>query len=504
MSDAPETPGVAQPSGEPIAPPGDPQETRIGVDSWVAQSESRRARGRGLKGLLARGWESSPDSVKLLLFLAAVASFPFWMNEGDLFNFGLFTLLYVVLALGLNTVVGFTGLLDLGYVAFFGIGAYTYAELSSSHYGIHWPAEATIPISMAVAALAGAFLGTTSSRLQGDYFAIVTLFFLFAFVAFVDVSNPTVHGVGLTGGPNGIANLDPITFFGYQLNSTKQQFFFVLIVVGLLVIGLQFLKQSRTGRAWQALREDPLAAEILSIPVNRLKILAVTIGAAVAGLAGTIFAASFTAVPAGSFGISLIILLYAMVILGGLGSIAGVILGAFVINISSEFLEPQNDHPDIKRWLFYGTILLIVALIKPWYKAGVAILGAIAFGYAVHAIVSATTAATWTSGSPVSAGSKSVSDGIRNWVVMPAAGHGNFATGLYIGLVVMVVVVRVLNGWWRIAALIPTLYLAAMVWENILALSPGVTALILFGAMLVVLMTARPQGLLGSQRVEIV
>jgi branched-chain amino acid transport system permease protein len=499
MSETSDKPDVAG------TPPGDPtEETKIGVDSWVAQSDTRRDRGHGLKGLIGRGWEAAPDSVKLLLFLAAIASFPFWMNEGDLFNFGLFTLLYVCLALGLNTVVGFTGLLDLGYVAFFGIGAYTYAELSSSHYGIHWPAEATIPIAMAVAAIVGAFLGTTSSRLQGDYFAIVTLFFLFAFDAFVNTADPTVFGHDLTGGPNGIANLDPLTFFGYQLNSTKQQYLFLVVVVGLLVIGLHFLNQSRTGRAWRALREDPLAAEVLSIPVNKLKILAVTIGAAVAGLTGAIFAASFTAVTAGSFGISLIILLYAMVILGGLGSIAGVILGAFVINFTSEFLEPQNDHPGIKRWLFYGTIVLIVALIKPWYRAGIAIVGTIAFGYAVHAIVSATTAATWTSGHPVSAGSKSISDGIRNWVVMPAQGHGNFTTVLYIGLVVMVVVCRSLSGWWRIGALIPTLYLAAMVWENILAQNPSVTALILFGAMLVALMTARPQGLLGQQRVEAV
>ena len=503
MSGASETPDV--PPQPDVTPPGDPaEEARIGVDSWVAQADSRRAGGRGPRALIARGWASLPGSVKLLLFLAAAASLPFWLNEGDLFNFGLFTLLYVVLALGLNTVVGFTGLLDLGYVAFFGIGAYTYAEFSSSHYGIHWPAEATIPLSMAAAALVGAFLGSTSSRLQGDYFAIVTLFFLFAFAAFTNVANPTVHGVGLTGGPNGIANLDPITFFGYQLSSTKQQYLFLVIVVGLLATGLHFLNQSRTGRAWRALREDPLAAEVLSIPVNRLKVLAVVIGAAVAGLCGAIFAASFTAVTAGSFGISLIILLYAIIILGGLGSIAGVILGAFVINVSSQFLEPQNDHPDIKRWLFYGAIVLLVAMVKPWYRAGFAILGTIAFGYAVHAIVSATTAATWTSGSPLSAGSHSISSGIRNWVVMPAPGHGNFATGLYIGLVVMAVVVRSLTGWWRVVALVPTLYLAAMVWENILAQNPSVTALILFGAMLVVLMTVRPQGLLGSTRVEVV
>jgi branched-chain amino acid transport system permease protein len=455
-------------------------------------------------GVLARGLDRTPDSVKLLVFLGLASTLPFWMNEGDLFNFGLFTLLYVALGLGLNVVVGFTGLLDLGYVAYFGVGAYTYAELSSSHYGIHWPAEATIPISMGTAAVVGLALGATSRRLQGDYYAIVTLFFLNAFAAFTNTANPTVHGQGLTGGPNGIAGLDPLTFFGYKLRSIKQQYFFLLGVVVVVAAALYLINHSRTGRAWRALREDPLAAEVLSVPVNRLKLLAVVVGAATAGLCGTIFAASFTAVTAGSFGISLVILLYAIIILGGLGSIAGVILGGFVINISSQFLEPQNDHPDVKRWLFYGTIVLVVVLIKPWYRAALVLAGTIAFGYAVHAIVAATTTATWTSGSPVSASSRSVSQGIRNWVVMPSPGHGNFATCLYIGLVVAAVLARSLTGWWRLAALVPTLYLTAMVWENILVLSPGVTALILFGAMLIALMTVRPQGLLGQARVEIV
>jgi branched-chain amino acid transport system permease protein len=501
MTDAPETPSD-------VTPPGDPTEARIGVDSWVATAEGRRARGRGPAGFLARGWDRSPDSLKLLVFAGLVSTFPFWMSEGDLFNFGLFTLLYVALGLGLNVVVGFTGLLDLGFVAYFGIGGYTYAELSSNHYGIHWPAEATIPISMAAAALVGLALGSTSRRLEGDYYAIVTLFFLQAFGAFTNTANPKVHGTGLTGGPNGIPNLDPLTFFGYELNSTKQQYFFLVIVVALVAAALHLINQSRTGRAWRALREDPLAAEVMSIPVNRLKLLAVALGAAIAGLCGTIFAATFTAVTAGSFGISLVILLYAIIILGGLGTIAGVILGGFVINVSSQFLAPQNDHPDVKRWIFYGTIVLIVALLKPWYRAAFVLVGTIAFGYAVHAVVAATTAATWTSGRPVSAGAHAVSDGLRDWVVIPQTsgptGHDTFTICLYIGLVVAAVVTRSLAGWWRLAALVPTLYLTAMVWENILVQSPSVTALLLFGAMLIALMTVRPQGLLGTARVEIV
>lgn len=500
MSETPGTPGDTPPAD-------DPAEARIGVDSWVASAEGRRTRG-GPTRFLARGWEWSPDPVKLLVFVGLASTLPFWLNEGDLFNFGLFTLLYVALGLGLNVVVGFTGLLDLGFVAYFGVGAYTYAELSSSHYGIHWPAEATIPIAMVAAALVGLALGATSRRLQGDYYAIVTLFFLNAFAAFTNTANPTVGRTGLTGGPNGIADLDPLTFFGYKISSTKQQYFFLLIVVAVVAAALHLINQSRTGRAWRALREDPLAAEVMSVPVNRLKLLAVVVGAAIAGLCGTIFAATFTAVTAGSFGVSLVILLYAIIILGGLGSIAGVILGGFVINISSQFLAPQNDHPDVKRWLFYGTIVLVVAMLKPWYRAALVLAGTIAFGYAAHAVVAAATAATWTSGAPVSAGSHSIATGLRDWVVIPQtsgpSGHANFTVCLYIGLVVAAVVTRSLSGWWRLAALVPTLYLTAMVWEDILVQSPSVTALLLFGAMLIALMTVRPQGLLGSARVEIV
>src|SRR5262249_26282277 len=161
-------------------------------------------------------------------------------------------------------------------------------------------------------------------------------------------------GVGLTGGSNGIANIDPLKFFGYELTSTKQQYFFLLLVVSLLAAAFYFANRSRTGRAWRASREDPLAAEAMSIPVFRLRRLAFVIGAATAGLCGAIFAAIEQATVSSNFTLSVLITIYAIVILGGMGTIAGPILGAVVINLSFQFLAPQNDHPDIKRWLFYG------------------------------------------------------------------------------------------------------------------------------------------------------
>jgi len=495
MSDEPHTPAQEPPDAD--------AETRIGVDSWVAEAEGRQARKRGFFGPAARGWDASPDPVKLFLFIAVAATLPFWMNVGDLFAYGLFTLLYATLGLGLNVVVGFAGLLDLGYVAYFGIGAYGYALVSSAHYGIHWPTLASLPAVMVFTALIGLGLGLTSRRLVGDYFAIVTLFFLQAFLVFTNTANPVIGGVGLTGGSSGIGNLDPLKFFGYSLTTVKQQYFFFLIVLCLATAGLYFANRSRTGRGWRALREDPLAAEAMSIPVDRLKRLAIVMGAALAGLCGGIFAAIQGAVVSGNFTLNVLIVIYAVVILGGMGSIAGPILGAIVINVSFQFLQPQNDHPDVKRWLFYGAIALFIALMKPWYRAVVVLVGTVGFGFAVHAIVSATAAASWTAGTAAEAGSASAGKSIADWVIIPV-GHGSFDTYAYIGLVVLVCVVRSVSGWWRTLALIPTLYMTAVVWENVLAPNPAVTAEILFGVLLIALMTARPQGLVGTARVEVV
>jgi branched-chain amino acid transport system permease protein len=413
--------------------------------------------------------------------------------------------LYSILALGLNIVVGFAGLLDLGYVAYFGIGAYGYALVSSAHYDIHWPTLVSLPAVMVFTGLIGLLLGLTSRRLLGDYFAIVTLFFLQAFLVFTNTANPDIAGVGLTGGSSGIGNLDPLKFFGHSLTSVKSQYYFFLGVLVLATAGLYFANRSRTGRAWRALREDPLAAEVMSIPVNRLKRLAVVMGAALAGLCGAIFAAIQTAVTSSNFTLNVLIIIFAVVILGGMGSIAGPILGAIVINVSLQFLQPQNDHPDIKRWLFYAAIVLFIALMKPWYRGVIVLVGTVAFGYAVHAIVSATAAASWTSGAASDAGSASVAKGLHDWVVIPNATlHGGFNTYAYIGLVVLVCVVRSVSGWWRTLVLIPTLYMTAVVWENVLAPNPAVTAEILFGVLLIIIMTVRPQGLIGTARVEIV
>src|SRR4029453_4033549 len=198
--------------------PGIPSSgAQIGIDQWVEQADQRTERRGGLAGRVTRAWERIPAAGKLALLTPAILV-PFlpFISEGNLFNYGLFILIYALLALGLNVVVGFAGLLDLGYVAFFGFGAYTYAFLSGTHgnkghtYTHHWDAQWSILMAILICALLGLFLGSSSRRLLGDYLAIVTLFFGRAFVVFTNAADP----YGITNGSNGPANVAPLPFFG--------------------------------------------------------------------------------------------------------------------------------------------------------------------------------------------------------------------------------------------------------------------------------------------------
>ena len=249
-----------------------------------------------------------------------------------------------MLAVGLNITVGWAGLLDLGYVAFYGFGAYAYAWVSSDHFDLHWPTVPTILAVVAVTALLGLLVGLPSRRLSGDYLAIVTLFFAQMFYELtvnldrinVPWSDKTLN---LTGGPNGIPGIDNMEIFGIDLTSFQDYYFLLLILLAVVVVALHRLNQSRTGRAFRAIREDPLAAELMTIPINWLKLLAFSMGAAVAGLAGTVFAAVQVGTFPQNFQVMLLIMIYAALILGGLGSIPGAILGAVVVGAVPEILR---------------------------------------------------------------------------------------------------------------------------------------------------------------------
>ena len=479
-----------------------PDTPRIGVDEWVASVEGKRERYTGVRGALAREWERLPPPARVLVFAIPAALFPLVTTDGNVFRYGLFTLVYALLALGLNIVVGFAGLLDLGYVAFFGCGAYLYAILASPQFGNHWQAEAAIPVVVVFTAIVGLLVGLPSRRLFGDYLAILTLFFGQAFVIFVNNANridfPIFGHTDLTGGSNGIANIDPLNFFGYTIDSTKKQYYFLLISVALVLILLMFVNESRTGRAWRALREDPLAAEVMSIPVNRLKLLAFVYGAATAGFTGAIYGTIATAALPGDYDVGLLITIYAIMILGGFGSIMGIVVGAIVVSSVPELLRSSAN----ARPLFYGAILLaLLVKLRPWRLLAAELGGLLVLGFGIHAIAAAAYPRL-VDGESI--GSGVFAQGLDHWMLFPK-NPVKIADVAYILLVAAIVVYPQLSRLWRAVLLPPLLYLVMFVWENLLLVHiGGATRLILLGALLVALMNVRPQGLFGTATVEIV
>jgi branched-chain amino acid transport system permease protein len=481
------------------ARPDEAERPRVGVDEWVDRVAGRQE--AGWQAELRARLERVPPHVKLALMVLPIAVIPFFVGSGYLMQVAIDTLLFMLLALGLNVAVGWAGLLDLGYIAFYGFGAYGFAFLASDHFGVHWQGQFVIPVVVAATVLLGFLVGLPSRRLVGDYLAIVTLFFLQLFLTILlnadRLSIPFAGQVDLTRGPNGISDLDPMRLFGWTLDSLDDYFYLALGAFVVVFVGLSFLNASRTGRAWRALREDPLAAELMSMPVNRLKLLAFAFGAGVAGLTGTIFAASQSAVFPVNFDLTLLITLYAMVILGGFGSLTGVAVGAIVINLSLEALRTPED----ASWIFFGALALALPfVVRPWWRWAAVVGGTIVFGFVVRLLAEQFWERGVEGATPGLARIDSIVDG---WVLVPSAPDGLAKVG-YLLLVAGVLGLTLLHGWWRTAAFIPVLYLAACVWENVMVGQPAVARYILIGAMLVALMASRPQGLFGTARVEIV
>jgi ABC-type branched-subunit amino acid transport system permease subunit len=485
------------------APPEPPSEQsaeqpRIGVDEWVASAEERRS--RTLAGRFEDVYERTPPAVKLVALALPFAVFPLFVDSDYLMQVGIDTLIFVLLALGLNVAVGWVGLLDLGFVAFFGLGAYLYAAVASPYAGRDWEAVVAIPAIAITVAVSGFLLGSSSRRLVGDYLAIVTLFFLQLWLV-------VMVNASFTRGPNGIADLYPLEFFGREVVSLEGYYYVTFAAFVLVVAFLYLLNQSRTGRAWRALREDELAAELMTMPVNRLKLMAFAVGAGVAGVAGALYAPAQGAVFPLNFDIVLLITIYAMVVLGGAGSIFGVTLGAVIINGS---LEALNE-PDDASWVFYvaGVAAILVLMRRPPWAGAAVLGGTVVFGFVVHDL-----AERWrpslVEGS--TSGTARVDELVDSWVLLPEGivtqdGLPDGATGklAYIGLVAAVLALTLVRSrLWRAVGLVPVLYLAACVWENLLLAQPATARFVLIGAMLVGLMAFRPQGLFGKQRVEVV
>jgi branched-chain amino acid transport system permease protein len=298
--------------------------------------------------LLSRTAQSPIAYAAVIVFLMFLPAF---LNEyyRDIMTL---TGMYIVLALGLNIIVGQAGLLNLGYVAFYAIGAYTYAILSTTLGLAFWPGLLAGATAAAVFAL---IVGIPTLRLRGDYFAIVTL-------GLGEITRIILNNWdSLTGGPNGISKVGRPVLAGYMLHDTLDFYYVILLIAIITVFAMKRLMTSRIGRAWIAIREDEVAAEAMGINTFRLKLLAFVVGSALAGLTGVFFAAKMAFVSPESFTFFESVLILCMVVLGGMGSISGIILGALLLITLPEIFRDFQDY----RMLAFGIALVAMMVFRP-------------------------------------------------------------------------------------------------------------------------------------------
>ncbi|MFN4329989.1 MAG: ABC transporter permease subunit [Limnobacter sp.] len=336
----------------------------------------------------------------LLMVAIALACLP-WV-VGSMGNSWLrivnIALLYVMLAMGLNIVVGFAGLLDLGYIAFYAVGAYLYGLLASPHLtdnfeqiaalfpdGLHISVWMIIPAGALIAALFGVLLGAPTLKLRGDYLAIVTLGFGEIIRLFMNNLNAPVN---ITNGPQGINLIEPvrigavrfertIELWGMSIPALHAYYYLFLILTVVVILVCMRLQHSRIGRAWAAIRDDEIAAKAMGINTRNLKLLAFALGASFGGVSGAMFAAFQGFISPESFGLMESIIILCMVVLGGMGHIPGVILGAILLSGFPEMLRhvvaPVQQtlfgevlvDAEIVRSLIYGLTMVLVMLYKP-------------------------------------------------------------------------------------------------------------------------------------------
>ena len=313
-----------------------------------------------------------------------------WVRIADL------ALLYVMLALGLNIVVGYAGLLDLGYVAFYAVGAYMFGLLASPHLtenfawfaahfpdGMHLSLWVVIPLALVLAACTGVLLGIPVLKLRGDYLAIVTLGFGEIIRIFL---NNLDHPVNLTNGPKGLGQIDSVKIFGldlakrqelfgFDINSVTMYYYLFLALVLITIVICYRLQDSRIGRAWMAIREDEIAAKAMGINTRNMKLLAFGMGASFGGVSGAMFAAFQGFVSPESFSLMESVMILAMVVLGGLGHLPGVIVGALLLAALPEVLRyvagPLQQMTDgrldaaILRQLMIALAMIAIMLARP-------------------------------------------------------------------------------------------------------------------------------------------
>ncbi|MGH2926933.1 MAG: branched-chain amino acid ABC transporter permease, partial [Solirubrobacteraceae bacterium] len=288
------------------------------------------------------------------LCVAAFASAPFWLNSSYDTDVFCDMALWAAIGLGLNVVIGFAGLLDLGYMAFYAFGGYTFATLSL-HLGLSlWEA---IPIGTVFAGLASAVFGFPTLRLRGDYLAIMTL----GFGGIVDIA---ANNLSLTGGADGLYGMPQQSVFGYTLSTNDVIGYYVLALALVAVAGVAThrFRHSKIGRAWTCVKDDELAAAASGIRVTRCKLQAYVLGAIWAGVAGAIFAAKQGLVSPETFTFDQSFFAVAIVVLGGMGSIPGVVLGAVLYVVISEYFQGVTG---TYSGLIFSILLLLVVLVRP-------------------------------------------------------------------------------------------------------------------------------------------
>lgn len=285
-----------------------------------------------------------------LVFLAA-AALPFLSATPYALSVMTTAAIFVMLSAGLNVVVGYCGLLDLGYAAFFAVGAYTSGILATR---TSLSVLETLPVVVVVCIVAGLVIGLPTLRLRSDYLAIVTL-------GFGEIIRITANNISVTGGPSGIYGIPPITLFGLDLSEPYKFYWFALSVVALAVVGAARLGRGRIGRAWLCIREDEDAAEAMGINTYRTKLAAYVTGAVWGGVAGVLFGVQLSAVSPASFTFLQSALVLMAVVLGGMGSTPGIVLGAVFVSVAPEFLRSAADW----RFLAFGILLIVAMIFRP-------------------------------------------------------------------------------------------------------------------------------------------
>ncbi|MDQ3916753.1 MAG: branched-chain amino acid ABC transporter permease [Actinomycetota bacterium] len=302
-----------------------------------------------------------------------------WLMDNDVLpvlqgNFGITVLFvtgyWILLTLGLSVVVGLAGLLDLGYIAFFMLGSYTTALMTNSGSPFHfveWPTWASIPFAVLVTMLAGFALGVPTLRLRGDYLAIVTL-------GFHEIVRQAANNLEITNGSRGIAGIPHPTVGGFDFGLDPATYwkFLCIPAIILAVIMIRHLDSSRVGRYWAAIREDEVAAAAMGVPVTKMKVLAFVIGASTSGVAGWIFAVKTSYIAPNSFPLLQSILVLSAVVIGGLGSISGAVLGAILVQMLPEIVRDASGGAEVLgfdietgRIAVFGLALVIVMIYRP-------------------------------------------------------------------------------------------------------------------------------------------